>query len=313
MTRLAIVLPCYNEVEALPLSIPVLKEIMHEMIDRRLISADSYIFCVDDGSRDSTWDMICSMHEADLMVKGLTLAHNAGQQYALLSGLMAVREKCDAAVTIDADLQDDPRAIIKMVEKFREGYEIVYGVRDKRDTDTWFKRNSARAFYKFQNSMGLETIYDHSDYRLMSSRALGFLSGYKESNLFLRGIVPKIGLKNTIVKYDRSARCAGESKYPLSKMLSFSIDGITSFSAKPMRMIFTLGMIMLVFDLLMALYVSISYFSGHTATGWSSLMFSIWFVGSLILISIGIVGEYIGKIFVEVKNRPRYNIDRELW
>ncbi len=314
MTRLAIVLPCYNEEEALPISLPRLMGVLNTMIGRGLVSDNSYIFCVDDGSKDRTWAEISRWHkENPESIKGLTLTHNAGHQYALLSGLMAVMDNCDAAVSIDADLQDDPDAIIKMVEKFHEGCEIVYGVRDSRDTDTWFKRNSARAFYRFQESMGLETVYDHADYRLMSARALKILSRYKESNLFLRGIVPKIGLKTAIVRYNRAIRCAGESKYPLKKMLSFSIDGITSFSAKPIRSIFFLGVTMLVFDLLVAVYVLISYMSGHIVSGWSSLMLSIWFVGSLTLISIGIVGEYIGKIFIEVKGRPRFNVKEELW
>lgn len=314
MTRLAIVLPCYNEEEALPISVPRLKSVLDTMIGRGLVSDDSYIFCVDDGSKDKTWEIIGRMHEDDpALIKGLTLTHNAGHQYALLSGLMSVMDNCDAAVSIDADLQDDPDAIIKMVEKFHEGCEIVYGVRSSRETDTWFKRNSARAFYRFQESMGLETVYDHADYRLMSARALKILSQYKESNLFLRGIVPKIGLKTAIVKYDRALRCAGESKYPLKKMLSFSVDGITSFSAKPLRMIFFIGLTMLLLDLLVAIYVLISYMSGHVVDGWSSLIFSIWFVGSLTLMSIGIVGEYIGKIFIEVKARPRFNVKEELW
>ena len=217
-------------------------------------------------------------------------------------------DKCDAAISIDADLQDDPHAIIQMVKDFRAGNEIVYGVRSSRATDTWFKRTTAHAFYSFQKSMGLNTVYDHADYRLMSNRALHLLNEYGESNLFLRGIVPQIGLNTSIVKYERKERIAGESKYPLSKMLSFSIDGITSFSAKPMRMIFMIGLILLFIDLIVGIYVLVSYFSHATISGWASLMLSIWFLGSLILMSIGIVGEYIGKIFIEVKQRPRYAI-----
>lgn len=222
---------------------------------------------------------------------------------------MSVRGLCDAAISIDADLQDDPEAIIEMVKDFNNGKEIVYGVRDKRTTDTWFKRTTARGFYSFQQKMGVNAIPDHADYRLMSARALDLLADYDESNLFLRGIIPQIGLDNSIVKYDRHERAAGESKYPLSKMLAFSVDGITSFSAKPMRMVFFTGLFLLLLDILVAVYVVISIlFSDTLEAGWASLILSIWFLGSLILIAIGIVGEYIGKIFIEVKHRPRYAI-----
>ena len=220
---------------------------------------------------------------------------------------------CDAAISIDADLQDDPEAIEQMVRSFHHGNEIVYGVRSSRSTDTWFKRTTAHVFFSFQKSMGLETIYNHADYRLMSQRALEMLSQYSESNLFLRGIIPQIGLKTDIVKYERKERVAGESKYPLKKMLSFSIDGITSFSARPMRWIFLTGLVLLVLDVIVALYVLISYFGHPTLSGLPSIMLSIWFLGSLILMSIGIVGEYIGKIFVEVKHRPKYFIEETLF
>ena len=306
--RLAIVIPCYNEEEALPLSIPVLIQIIDDMVRDHMVADDSYILCCDDGSRDRTWEVIMDMHERDPRIKGVALAHNRGHQYALLAGLVTAKDNCDIAISIDADLQDDPQAIKKMVASYLEGNEIVYGVRASRETDSWFKRTTARAFYTFQNRMGLETIYDHADFRLMSRRALELLSHYNESNLFLRGIIPQIGLKWAIVRYDRSPRVAGESKYPLAKMLSFSIDGITSFSAQPIRMIFFLGLILLVLDVAMGLYVLVSYCRGVVIPGWSSMMFSIWFLGSLLLVSIGIVGEYIGKIFVEVKQRPRYEI-----
>ena len=221
---------------------------------------------------------------------------------------MTAKENCDAAISIDADLQDDPQAIVAMVKQFKAGSEIVYGVRRSRETDTWFKRNSARAFYKLQRAMGLETVYDHADYRLMSKRALDILSEYGEQNLFLRGIVPQIGLTTSIVYYDRAERVAGESKYPFKKMLAFSIDGITSFSAKPMQWIFNIGILILAVDIIVAIYVLVSHFCGNTVSGWSSLMLSVWFLGSLILIAIGVVGEYVGKMFMEVKHRPRYNI-----
>ncbi len=310
--RIAIVIPCYNEEEALPLSTAKLLDILNRLTEDGLISDDSYILCSNDGSRDRTWDTIKLLHAKDNRIKGISLAHNRGHQYALLSGLMTAKDMCDAAISIDADLQDDPEAIIEMVKEYIAGKEIVYGVRSSRKTDTWFKRTTAHAFYKFQSAMGLSTIFDHADYRLMSNRALNLLSEYGESNLFLRGIIPQIGLDTSIVKYERHERVAGESKYPLSKMLSFSIDGITSFSAKPMRMIFLVGAILLLLDIAVAIYVLGAFMMHSTITGWTSLMLSVWFLGSLILMGIGIVGEYIGKIFVEVKNRPRYAIKEQL-
>ncbi|MBQ2371379.1 MAG: glycosyltransferase family 2 protein [Muribaculaceae bacterium] len=310
---ISIVVPCYNEEAALQHTMPQLLNILNRLSDEGKISSESFVLCVDDGSRDKTWDEICRLHDQDPRVKGITLAHNRGHQYALLAGLMEVRDRCDAAVSIDADLQDDPNAIIEMVDAFLDGKEIVYGVRASRATDTWFKRTTARAFYKFQASMGLQTVYDHADYRLMSSRALDILSQYGESNLFLRGIIPQIGLPTAIVKYDRHERVAGESKYPLKKMLAFSVDGITSFSARPMRMIFFVGLTLLLIDIIVALYVLIAYFGDTAMAGWPSIMLSVWFLGSLILMAIGIVGEYIGKIFVEVKARPRFNIKSTIW
>ena len=293
---------------------PRLLEILDEMAARGIASDKSYILLCNDGSRDSTWQIIEKLHDDDRRVRGLSLAHNRGHQYVLLAGLMQVRGKCDAAISIDADLQDDPRAMIAMVEEFRRGAEIVYGVRSSRATDTWFKRTTAHAFYSFQRKMGLETVYDHADYRLMSDRALDMLGAYGESNLFLRGIVPQIGLKTAVVEYERDRRVAGESKYPLAKMLSFSIDGITSFSARPMRWIFITGLVLLIVALIVAVYVFVSYFySDHISAGWASIMLSIWILGSLILIAIGIVGEYIGKIFTEVKHRPRYAVSDLLW
>lgn len=315
LPRIAIVLPCYNEEQALPFSSKALLELLDRMISEKLISEESYILCSNDGSRDRTWELICRLHEQTAgRIKGVSLAHNRGHQYALLAGLMTVMDNCDAAISIDADLQDDPEAIVEMVEKFCQGKEIVYGVRSSRQTDTWFKRTTAHGFYSFQKAMGLETIYDHADYRLMSNRALHLLNEYGEQNLFLRGIIPQIGLDWDIVTYKRNPRVAGESKYPLSKMLSFSIDGITSFSARPMRWIFMVGMILLLLDIIVGIYVLFAYLTSDTLMhGWTSLMLSVWFLGSLILISIGIVGEYIGKIFIEVKHRPRYAIKERLF
>lgn len=305
---IAVVVPCYKEEGVLVTSMPRLLEVLEGMKEEGMISSKSYILCVNDGSTDGTWDEIRTLSERYPSIRGISLAHNSGHQYALLAGLMDVADHCDAAISIDADLQDDPEAIREMVKDFKEGAEIVYGVRRSRATDSWFKRNSARGFYKMQKMMGLQTIYDHADYRLMSARALHLLSEYKERNLFLRGIVPLIGLKTSIVTYDRHLRVAGESKYPLKKMLSFSIDGITSFSAKPMRWIFSFGLLLLIIDLIVGLYVLCSWLSGEVTEGWTSIMLSIWFLGSVLLMAIGIVGEYIGKIFVEVKARPRYAI-----
>ncbi|MCM1518415.1 MAG: glycosyltransferase family 2 protein [Pseudoflavonifractor sp.] len=310
--RLAIVIPCYNEEEALPFTATKLIEILDRMAGEGLVAADSFILCSNDGSRDGTWNVICRLHQDDNRIKGISLAHNRGHQYALLAGLMTAKDMCDAAVSIDADLQDDPEAIVEMVRQFNAGKEIVYGVRSSRKTDTWFKRTTAHGFYKFQSIMGLQTVFDHADYRLMSARALDLLSGYTESNLFLRGIVPQIGLDTAVVKYERHERVAGESKYPLGKMISFSVDGITSFSAKPIRLIFFVGLFFMILDILVAIYVFISYFRHDTIWGWSSIMLSVWFLGSLMLMGIGIVGEYIGKIFVEVKQRPRYAIKESM-
>ena len=257
---IAIVVPCYNEEQALPFSVPELLGILDTIASEGLASRDSFILLCNDGSRDRTWQVIEEMHLKDKRVKGLSLAHNRGHQYVLLAGLMTARNRCDAAISIDADLQDDPKAIIEMVRLFNQGKEIVYGVRSSRASDTWFKRTTAHAFYSFQNVMGLETVYDHADYRLMSRRALDLLADYGESNLFLRGIIPQIGLDTAVVSYERNQRVAGESKYPLSKMLSFSIDGITSFSARPMRWIFITGLVLLAIAVLVSIYVFTSYF-----------------------------------------------------
>lgn len=311
--RLAIVVPCYNEEAVLRITASELSGILTRMIDERLIDGDSYVFMVNDGSKDGTWQVIENLHSSNpAMFKGIDLAHNRGHQNALVAGLMEVIDHCDAAISIDADLQDDPLAMIEMVRCWHDGAEIVYGVRSSRETDTWFKRTTAHAFYSFQRSMGVDTVYDHADYRLMSQRALMLLSEYREVNLFLRGIVPQIGLKTAIVEYKRGVRAAGESKYPLSKMLSFSIDGITSFSARPMRLIFVTGFTLLIITIAVAAYVFVAYLTGRAIAGWASLMLSVWFLGSLILMGIGIVGEYIGKIYLEVKGRPRYAIRQRL-
>ncbi len=311
---LAIVIPCYNEEEALPVSVPIILELLTRLVSLKDIGASSYILCINDGSKDSTWKRIQKLHIADSRVKGINLAHNRGHQYALLAGLMTVMDRCDACISIDADLQDDPEAIVDMIRQYREGKEIVFGVRSSRQSDTYFKRSTAHAFYSFQKAMGLETVYDHADYRLMSNRALHLLSEYGEANIFLRGIIPLIGLDTGVTAYRRSPRVAGESKYPLAKMLSLSIDGITSFSARPMRWIFIIGFVSFIATLLVTIYVLVSYFcSENVNAGWASIMLSIWGLASLIMISIGIVGEYIGKIFNEVKARPRFAVRDTLW
>jgi len=311
--RIAIVLPCYNEQEILPSTAHTLLGLLDRFAAEGLVSPDSYIMCCNDGSRDDTRRLITELHDSDKRVKGITLAHNRGQQAALLAGLMTVRGRCDAAITIDADLQDNPEMMRDMITHFRNGTDIVFGVRSSRDSDSWFKRVSAQSFYRFQNAMGLHTIYNHADYRLMSARTLDILSQYSESNLYLRGIMPDIGLSTAIVTYARTERAAGESKYPLSKMLALSIDGITSFTAKPMRIIFLIGLALMLIDIVVAIWVLIEHFANNTVIGWSSLMLSVWFLGSLILMAIGVVGEYIGKIFIEVKRRPRYNIEEEIF
>lgn len=305
---IAVVVPCFNEEAALPLSLDRLLRELDRMASVCEVSASSFILCVDDGSTDSTWSVIRSRHSADARIKGIALAHNRGHQYALLAGLLQAAPECDAAISIDADLQDDPEAMSEMVARFREGAEIVYGVRADRKSDSWFKRNTAHAFYRFQAAMGVDTVYDHADYRLMSARAIGLLGEYGEGKLFLRGIIPQIGLKTAAVSYARAPRVSGDSKYPLGRMIGFSIDGITSFSARPLRMIFFVGLALLILDIAMALYVFSAYFGHDAIPGWTSLMLSTWFLGSLILMALGVVGEYVGKIFMEVKHRPRFAI-----
>lgn len=311
---IAVVIPCYNEEDSLPITLPILTSILERLNSEGAISQESFILCCNDGSTDRTWQILKEQHASNPSIRAISLAHNRGHQFALLAGLMYVVDKCDAAISIDADLQDDPEAIVEMVNQFNAGKEIVYGVRSSRKVDSFFKRTTAHMFYSFQKIMGVNTIYDHADYRLMSKRALDILSQYGEANIFLRGIVPQIGLETAIVTYERKSRCAGESKYPLKKMLALSIDGITSFSAVPMRWIFYTGLLTLLFTIIVGVYIFVSYFtSRNIMAGWTSVMLSIWGLGSLILMSLGIIGEYIGKIFNEVKRRPRYNIKDTLW
>lgn len=311
--RLAIVMPCYNEQEVLPQTFATLLSLLEKWAAQDLIAANSYLLCVDDGSRDRTWPIISEYHRQDIRVKGVKLAHNRGQQCALLAGLHTAMDRCDICITIDADLQDDPGVMAQMIEQYNGGCEVVFGVRSSRHTDSWFKRTAAQSFYKLQNAMGIKTVYNHADFRLMSNRALHLLDEYGESNLYLRGIIPQIGLKTAIVEYPRSARTAGETKYPLSKQIALSIDGITSFTAKPMRYIFMIGLVLMVIDVAVAIWALVAYISHTAVSGWTSLILSVWFLGSLILMGLGILGEYIGKIYVEVKHRPRFAVETELF
>lgn len=311
-TILGLVVPCYNEQEVLQTTIDKLSVVMDGLVSSGLISDESKIFCVDDGSKDSTWDIIQQNSLQNKKVNGVKLSGNVGHQNALMAGLSVAYDICDAIISIDADLQDDTSVISEMLLKFKDGSDIVYGVRKSRQTDTFFKKNSALLFYRMMNSLGAKTIYNHADYRLMSKRAVEKLLSFRERNLFIRGIVPTIGFKSDVVYYDRHARMAGESKYPLKKMLSFAVDGITSFSIRPIRLIFSAGIIMLIVTVSIFLYVLVSYFCGETIKGWTSLMLSLWFIGSLILISLGVIGEYIGKIYIEVKDRPRFFIEKSI-
>ena len=309
-STLAIIVPCYNEEEVLPQTIERLTTLLEEMIQHRQAGENSYILFVDDGSSDGTWRYIeqrCSDH-----VRGLKLAGNVGHQNALMAGLDTARADAEVTVSIDADLQDDIRAIPEMMKKFDSGIDIVYGVRRKRSTDSWFKRNTAQMFYRFMSSMGVKSVYNHADFRLMSRRAVDALCQYEERNLFLRGLVPLLGYKTDSVYYDRLERNAGESKYPFSKMMSFAIDGVTSFSVKPLRLIFDLGMIFLLISLAILVYVIVSLCKGNGVQGWASLMLSIWFVGGCMLICLSIIAAYIGRIYTEGKHRPRYNIEKYL-
>ena len=311
-STLAIVVPCYNEEEVLPQTNQQLRALLDGMMREHLVSGESYILYVNDGSRDRTWEIIAGYCESDAHVRGLKLAGNVGHQNALIAGLDTASQDADVTVSIDADLQDDIHAIPDMVMKYDDGCDIVYGVRRKRTTDTFFKRTTAQLFYKFMSSMGVKSVYNHADFRLMSRRAVQALCQYDERNLFLRGLVPLLGYKSDSVYYDRLERQAGESKYPLSKMLSFAIDGVTSFSVKPLRLIFDLGMVFLLISMGILIYVIVALCQGRGVQGWASLMLSIWFVGGCVLICLSIIAAYIGRIYTEGKHRPRYNIEKYL-
>jgi glycosyltransferase involved in cell wall biosynthesis len=302
------VIPCYNEEKVLPETEKRLTAKLKEMISCGLADEKSRILFVDDGSKDKTWELIDGYSGGNVLVSGIKLAHNRGHQNALLAGLMTAKECADCAISLDADLQDDVGALDKFVKKYNEGCDIVYGVRNKRDTDTFFKRTTALGFYKFMAALGADLVYNHADYRLMSRRALEALSEYKEVNLFLRGLVPLIGYRCDYVYYDRHERFAGESKYPLKKMLSFAVDGITSFSVKPLKMIFNSGMLVFLVSLIGVIWSLISHANGGAAA-WVPAIWSLWLLGGVILLCLGVAGTYIGKIYGEVKARPRYKIE----
>ena len=313
MDKLAIVVPCYNEEEVLETASATLRGVLDDLIAKQKIASDSFILFVNDGSKDRTWELIEAEHnEHPVQVYGVKLAGNVGHQSALTAGLLTAMELSDVTVSIDADLQDDVAVIEEMIDKFHEGKDIVYGVRKERKTDTFFKRVTAQGFYKLMALMGVKTVYNHADFRLMSKRAVEHFSKFRETNMYLRGMMPLIGYETDSVYYDRKERFAGESKYPLKKMLALAFNGISSFSVKPISMIMGLGVIIIICSILAAIYALISYFTGNVEPGWTSLILSIWFLGGLQLLAIGMVGLYIGKIYMEVKQRPRYNIEKVL-
>lgn len=309
MTTLYVVVPCYNEEEVLPETSKRLAAKLTDLESQGRISPDSRVLFVDDGSKDRTWQMISELHRQDPRFGGVKLSRNRGHQNALLAGLMTAKSLCDAAISMDADLQDDINAMDRMLDAYEDGCDVVYGVRSSRAKDTFFKRATAQGFYKFMKLMGVDIVYNHADYRLMSRRALEGLEKFDEVNLFLRGIVPLIGYKSASVEYERAERFAGESKYPLKKMLAFAFDGITSFSVKPIRWVTGLGFLIFAASILAMIYILVVKLLGHTVAGWSTTAASIWLLGGIQLLCVGIVGEYIGKIYIEVKSRPRYIIE----
>ena len=309
---LYLVIPCYNEEEMLPITTIELTKKMNDLIKRKSISKDSKVLYVNDGSKDNTWNIIKETNKKNKLFQGLKLSKNKGHQNALLSGLMYSKDYCDISISMDADLQDDINAIDEMVKEYKNGSEIVFGVRSSRKKDTFFKRFTAQSYYKLLSHLGVNIVYNHADYRLMSKKALESLSEYNEVNLFLRGIIPELGYKTSTVYYERNKRVAGTSKYPLKKMIKLAIDGITSFSIKPLKMITNLGFIMGFISLCILIYSLVRKLTGNTVTGWTFTVVSIWFVSAVQMVSLGIVGEYIGKIYSETKRRPRYIIEEVL-
>ncbi len=312
MDKLYIVVPCYNEEEVLPETAKRLGEKLHHLIEDKRVSEESRIMFVNDGSRDKTWEIIEELHKGDALFTGVNLSRNRGHQNALLAGLMTAKDRADVTVSMDADLQDDINAVDKMLDEYYSGCDIVYGVRSKRKKDTAFKRITAEGFYHIMKLLGANIVFNHADYRLMSKRALEGLAEFKEVNLFLRGIVPMIGYKSSYVYYEREERFAGESKYPLKKMLSFAFEGITSLSSKPIRYITLIGFLIFIVSLFMIAYFIVQWCLGNTVSGWASVVCSVWAIGGLIMLSLGVIGEYIGKIYLETKGRPNYIIDKVL-
>ena len=309
---LYLVIPCYNEQEVLQETEKRLTEKLNRMISEGLVSEKSRMVFVDDGSKDETWNIIRRMYEQNTLVLGIKSSRNRGHQNTLLEGLMTVKDECDMVVSMDADLQDDIEVLDQFVTRYYEGCDIVYGVRSARRTDTFFKKYTAEGFYKMMGHIWVEIVYNHADYRLMSRRALHALEEFEEVNLFLRGMVPLLGFKSGIVTYERHERFAGESKYPLKKMLSFAMDGITSLSVKPIRFISAMGVLLFAVSIILLIYYIAGYFMGNTVQGWATLVVSIWGIGGLELLAIGIIGEYIGKIYLESKHRPRYIVEEFL-
>ena len=313
MTRCAIVVPCYNEEEVFEDSNAKLLVVLKDLIDKKKISNDSYILYVDDGSKDKTWAKIKKAYDESEYVYGLKLAANKGHQNALYAGLMYAKENADISISIDADLQDDTNVMEEMIDHYHDGSDIVYGVRNDRSSDSFFKRFTAQSFYKLMNILGAKSVYNHADFRLMSKRTMEELSLYKETHLFLRGIMPELGFKTSMVYYSRKERLMGESKYPLKKMLSFAFNGITSFSVKPLTLILYIGFVSILVSFIAIIYAIIRHFSGETIIGWTSLFASIWFIGGVQLVSVGIIGQYVGKNFIESKHRPRYYIEEYIY
>ena len=307
---LYLVIPCYNEEEVLADSAGKLDKKMKELMAEGLIDVKSRIIFVNDGSMDLTWKIIEDLHNKDTLFGGINLTRNRGHQNALLAGLMTVKDDADIVISLDADLQDDINVFDEMLRKNNEGYDVIYGVRNDRKKDSFFKRHTAQMFYKLTNKLGGDLIYNHADFRLMSRRALEGLAQFEEVNLFLRGIVPLIGYPSTIVEYERKERLAGKSKYPLRKMMSFAIEGITSLSIKPMRFVTGMGIFVFLVSIAMMIYAFVSYFTGRVVAGWTSILISVWAIGGMVLLGLGIVGSYIGKIYLETKKRPRYIVEK---
>ena len=307
-----IIIPCYNEEAVLPITAPLFLKKILDLSAAGKISEDSRVLFVNDGSRDSTWQIICGLAAQDEHYIGIAQSRNRGHQNAVFAGLMEAKDRCDITISIDCDGQDDIDAMDRMVDAYLDGYDVVYGVRSSRETDTGFKRNTARGFYKLMSALGVEIVYDHADYRLLSRRALEALSEYGERNLFLRGIAPQLGFRTDTVEYERQVRFAGESKYPLKKMIAFAFEGITSFSVKPLRFALVLGAVAFLVSIFILIYGLIRWLCGMTVTGWTSLLFSIWVLGGLQLLMLGVVGEYVGKTYLEAKRRPRYIISETL-